>query len=139
MNPTSIVTAYEVCKMSPEEIAEAEGLELETVKMALKQYSRAYVAGIKNGKEDDVSDAEYTQLLGAYKQLALYSDSDFVRERALRQLINEKKGRNDNKKTSKSILRTNILMVNEMIVQARSSSGRVNLPKIIDVEVVSKA
>lgn len=134
MNPTSIVTAYEVCNMSPDEIAEAEGLELEVVKLALKQNSRIFNAGIKGGQEEDITDAEYKQILGKYKELALYSESDFVRERASRQLINEKKGRNDLKKSQRSLLRTNILMVNNMIVQARQSKQSVKLPTI-DVEL----
>jgi hypothetical protein len=133
MNPKSIVTAYEVCNMTPEEISEAEGLELETVKMVLGQYSASFKMGVREGTVEDVSDSEYRQILGAYKQLALYSDSDFVRERAMRQLINEKKGRNDNKRSSKQILKTNILLVNQMLVQARDQKGEVKLP-VIELE-----
>lgn len=129
MNSTSIVTGYEVCDMSPEEIAEAEGLDLETVKITLKHHSMKYRKDVKQGRTEDVSEDEYEQILTAYKELALYSDSDFVKERALRQLMNEKKGRNDPKSRGQH-LRINVLQVNNLIRQARGEKKEL---EVVDV------
>lgn len=119
MNPTTIKTAYEELELTPEEIAEDQGLELGAVKACLKQNSPKFNRGVKSGTEEDISDEEYKQILGAYKQLALYSENDFVRERSLRQLINEKKGRLDKKEITS--LKVNVILVNQMIQQTRAA------------------
>jgi hypothetical protein len=119
--------------LSPECIAEDLGWEVEAVKAILGSQSTLYRSKIKSGEEcEDITDEEYRELLKAYKSVAIYSDVDAVRERALRFLINERKGRNDNE----GILRGgnfNITLINAHIKNAKQEMKR-----ILDVEVVKE-
>lgn len=129
-----IVKAYEVANMSPEEIHDSfcPDIEVETIKATLFQFSRKWkeengiknVNGVLQTKEgvtlEDVSDGEFEQIKAAYKDLALHSDSDEIRSRALKWLWNEKKKRNDPKsKQQLPSVNFSISVFNQHLLQAR--------------------
>lgn len=158
----TIVTAYEVCGLSPEEIAAQEDLEVESVKAVLLQFSMDYrknttavaVTTIKPSVEEDteepttvdpepeISPEEYKTMWDAYKQLALYSEVDAVRERALRFALEEKKGRNSARirALAGASGNKNVLLLNQVLRKVKQINGNSEskekpaLPKIIDVE-----
>jgi cyanate lyase len=137
---TQVVKAYEDCGMLPSEIAETLGWEESAIKAILAIHSRKYRSDTKDlggplevssnaiqkvdregesGAEDvEITDPEYQEIISAYKQLALYSEVDSVRERALRNLIDEKKGRKRILSPSK-VGSLNIAQINVYIKQAR--------------------
>jgi hypothetical protein len=138
VSPTNkvIITSYEVCKLSPEEIAEQEGLELESVKAVLLQSSTLYKEHLQNCKgqdKEDISDNEYEVLLDAYKSLALNTEQENVKEKALRFLINEKKGRNSASDLVKNV-KVSVLHFNQQLKQARKHKEIIDMdpgPKVI--------
>ena len=81
--------AYETLGLSVEQIAEQQDLEVAEVRAVLWQVSRKFKqdTGETLEAEDEIEEL--------YKDLAKHSSVDAVREKALRFLINEKKGRND--------------------------------------------
>jgi len=83
---TQILTAYETLGMSVEDICDQLSVDEGMVGEILWRMSAEYRKKNKIGEED---------LAGHYKNLALNSPVDSVRERALRWLIDESKGRND--------------------------------------------
>jgi hypothetical protein len=133
---TSIVASYEKLGLTPEQIAASFGWELEAVKLILAANSSQYR---KSTEGDciigDISDAEYKDILLAYKQIALYSEVDSVRERALRNLIDEKKGR------KKSVLgkggaNFSITQINNYIKAAREEISETILEDVKELEKV---
>ena len=137
---TAIVSDYEQNGASPEQIAQDQDLDITAVKATLLQFSSKYRDTLQDKKsalveKEDVTEDEYSEILAAYKNLALYSDNDFLRERALRNLINERKGRNDPKvkeQVVKSGGTINVFTLNEYIVEARAKA----LQNAIDVGAI---
>ena len=147
---TAIISDYENNSATPEQIAESLELELSAVKATLLQYSSRFrdMLQIRPERsevlkeqalgfakdEPAFSKDELQEVLGAYKQLAMYSEHDHVRERALRNIINEAKGRNDVRK--ERVVQNggtiNIVTLNNLIVEARKKA----LQNAIDVGVV---
>lgn len=84
-----IRTAYEVLGLTVEQIAEQQDLAVGEVKAILYACSPVYKQDIGMSVE---SEDEFVEL---YKDLARSCPETAVREKALRFLINEKKGRND--------------------------------------------
>lgn len=121
MNNQSVITAYETCDLSVEEIAEEFQLDPLAVRMTLRGYSQLYRMREKEGKETkpDVDDEEYQQILTSYKQIALYSDNDAIREKACRRLMDEKKGRLD--RNGGGGLKVNVGKINMIIQQTREA------------------
>jgi hypothetical protein len=144
---TRIIAMYETAEMTAEEIAMDEGLEVEVVKATLLQGSGVYrsqsrgASGSKEGEkaseeEPFMTEDEFRQVKAAYKQIALDGDVDSgVRERALRNLINEHKGRNDTVNLVKNGGNINILMLNESLLKARRAieNARSRRDIILDV------
>jgi len=89
---SQIVAAYEEYDMQPDEIAEMLKWDVKTVRIALAKSSPKFQNELRGEKVEDISDVEYKQILNGYKQLALYSEVDSVRERASKTLIGMKKG-----------------------------------------------
>jgi len=81
--------AYETLGLTVEQIAEQQDLEIGEVRAVLWQVSRKFK---QDTGETVKSEDEIEEL---YKDLAKNSSVDAVREKALRFLINEKRGRND--------------------------------------------
>lgn len=116
-----IVSMFEVCGMTPEQISDEVGIELAVVKCCLKANSSAYNETVL--PEHDITDAEFEQIKMGYKQL-MFSEDEKVRERALRFLWNEKKGRNEDKTMIANIGKMNIIMFNERLNKARQARER---------------
>lgn len=88
---TQIVTAFETLGLSLEQIAGQFDIEVDEVRAILFDNSRAYRQQCGRLRSED----EVEELLTEYRALAKRSEVDAVRERALRFLIDERKGRND--------------------------------------------
>lgn len=86
---TQVVAAYEQLGLTPAQIAEQMEMEEGQVKALLYQLSSRYKQEL--GGTIDSTD----ELIKLYEDLARSSPQDAVREKALRFLIDEKKGRND--------------------------------------------
>lgn len=86
---TQVVAAYEQLGLSPAQISEQMEMEEGQVKALLWELSSQYKKEV--GGTVDTTD----ELVRLYEQLARCSPNDSVREKALRFLIEEKKGRND--------------------------------------------
>lgn len=112
-----IVSMYETLDMDPEEISDDLDCEIEAVKLSLKTHSGEYNKALKHEIED-ITDDEYDQINRAYKQLALFSENDAVREKALRRLRDEKRGRLKSVGNLKS-LKVNVIQINDSIKKAR--------------------
>lgn len=108
MNPalqaakTQVVFAYEELGLSPVEISsqfEEYGFSTEDIITLLSEHSSKYRQGLQERTEEqsrgESTPEELEQLLAEYRHLSRASDNDLVKERALKYLINEKKGRND--------------------------------------------
>ncbi len=112
-----IVTCFETLGMSPEQIAEAEQLELVAVKAILYQCSGAYRESIKAGAANlDFSDVELQEANAVIAQLMRYSEDDGLRYRAAKYLRDDKKGRRDRLSGLKS-LNINITQINAHLGQ----------------------
>lgn len=140
-----IVSLYEQ-GLSIDEIACELGWEREAVKAILLVNSKLYKeqCQTQEGAEQEITDDEYKEILKAYKQLAIYSDVDSVRERALRNLINERKGRNNIQGLLKGT-NFNITLINAHIKNAKEEFKRMltlqnppspNNSDTVDVEVI---
>ena len=149
---SQIVSMYESLEMSVEQIcADIGELDEVTIKTILLNNSPLYrkrqeknIMALTNGNgngngssnsdlitnpgpkiendSDDITQDEFKIFLQAYKELALNTENDSVRERSLRYLIDEKKGRNNlptmfgNGDAAK-----NIHALNSMIFAARNA------------------
>ena len=153
-----IIAAFEDCGLGPGEIADSLGWEISAVKSILSVHSRKYRQMIKDSEGEtgegnpgplneesqssntDITQEEYEEFLQAYKSLALNAEVESVRERALRNLINERKGRNDILAPSK-VGNLNINQINILIKQARGEMkellGRAS-PINIEAQVKSR-
>ncbi len=96
-----IVYAYELLGLTPQQIAqqfEEAGESEETIIGILSNHSQKYITELRYRTKDAVKagdDKELAELETEYTILARTSKNDLVKERALKFLINEKKGRND--------------------------------------------
>jgi hypothetical protein len=136
-----IVTMYEVCEMSVEDIASETGYDLTAVKTALMQCSKKFCqdSGI-NGRDathkvlEDLFGAEDVMLAkDAITSLSRGSEVDAVRFRASRFIIDEVKGRNDVRALQK--LNINVTVFNEQLARAKEQRklARERVKKSIDV------
>lgn len=126
---TEMVVAYEELGMSPEEIASEYGYELSAIKAVLLAYSKKYKMGsmdrLKEGVKslEDITDDEFDQINRAYINLALYGENETVREKALRTLRDEKRGRLPTQIPQQSAalktIQVNILQLNESVKEAK--------------------
>jgi hypothetical protein len=135
-----IITCYETLGLSPDAIAAEYGYELESIKAVLLSFSKLYrereklVKAEANQVKEDISEGEYEEILSAYKTLALTSDNDHVRERALRNLIDEKKGRNNPRNLVKNDRTINVIVFNQNLIKARQAKERALSEGSIEVE-----
>lgn len=97
-----IVFAYEELALTPAQIAsqfEEYGFSEEEILTLLSSHSKKYVALLAARTETQTrgggTKEELDELLAEYRLLSKISENDLVKERALKFLINEKKGRND--------------------------------------------
>lgn len=140
-----IVTAYEQCGMSAEDIAADLGFEVEAVKMILLQHSQQFSdkALSKNPitKELEVRDAELFSekdmrlACGTIKELCVSSEVDSIRLKAAVFIIDERQGRNDLKALKEN--KFNIVMISETMAKARAgiaeAKARAQQNKLIEM------
>lgn len=132
INNEQIKQMYEELDMSPEEIAISEGWEVEAVKAALIAVSSQYRGALSNGvntsqskhPHEYISDEEERTLFDAYKWLALNGEQEGVRAKVIRDLIAEKRGRNDIAKVVKGT-QVNVVLINDSIRKAREAIKRI--------------
>ena len=126
----TILADWESNKTPIEVIAADQELEIEVIKSVLMRHSSQYREQNKSGNVDSpekeqelLRKAEVEELEAAYKQLALYTDNEHIKERALRHLINDRKGRLDKKVgTGMSMVKNtkiNVMVLNETFKKNR--------------------
>lgn len=131
----SILVDWEQNNTPLEVIAEFQDLEPEVIKAVLLRHSKKYrdqltgdskeggAAKTKEEIAENLRQEEINELEGAYKQLALYTDNEHIKERALRHLINDRKGRLDKKVgPGTSVVKNtkiNVMVLNDTIKRSR--------------------
>lgn len=148
LNQQQVVTTYEDCGATPEQIADAMQMELPAVKLALMQGSARYRRSLEpnasivtTGGEPahlrkPFTDDEEVKIKNAILELGLTAVNEGVRLKALIFCHNEQRGRNDIQKGDVSHANVNITMVNTIMQKAREAveAGR---NKIIEMERVA--
>ena len=128
---TQILSLYEQEDLSPEEIAEGLGYEVEAVKTVLIQSSPLFrrrtikpssYSDSEDAQNEVISKEEFRQVTTAYKQLAIFSSVDAVRERSGRFLINEYLGRNKTFAAIEKGKTLNITLINAHIEQSKKQA-----------------
>ena len=90
-----IVTCFEQLGMSPDEIAQSEGLDLAVVKAVLYKDSPKFREAISGTKELDFADQDLHEVNQIIKRIALYADDENLQFRAAKYIRDDKKGRKD--------------------------------------------
>ncbi len=128
-----IVELYESSDMEPIAIAEALGLEEESVKMVLVSSSNKFR---KNAKENPklFSDDEFTLAKQRMAQL-IWSEKDNIAYKASKFILYENLGRND--VATMKLLNVNVNLINKQMFAAKKAieNGK---NKIIDIPVEVK-
>jgi len=127
-----ILTAYEDCGMTPEQIAEDFNYELQAVKMILLAHSQAFSDKqlTKDNKREDssndnlFSDTDLQLAKNTIKELASSAEIEAVKFRAAEFIINEKKGRNDVKNLRDMSNGINITIISETMSRAREAMAK---------------
>ena len=129
---TRLLSLFENLGLSLDQIAAEESIPEAEVKAVLYQHSRQYRDSVdKEKSREDISDEEFQALLYTYKEIAMHAEDDSVREKALRFLINEKKGRNDADKHRP--ITVNVAMINDRLEAARSAIAAVGAKELVVV------
>lgn len=143
---TSLVTMYELHGLGVDVIASEQDLEPVVVKATLLQYSQKYREACKGEEKEDkeyVSPEETQEFIEAYKRIARFTEDDYIKERALKNLINlglkvnDGLGVQDTRKLLKDLGGAgNILNLNMIIQQARADKMRIadRVEKVIEVK-----
>ncbi len=134
----SIVHQYDELGMTIEEIAEEHpNLDPVGIKTCLTTFSLKYKQENSTPDQPEITDDEHRLFMNSYKGLALGAEDEKVRERALKFLINEKKGRNDviKKMVEDSNKQVNFFQVNQYLIKARQAKQKA-LGQPIEAEVL---
>jgi hypothetical protein len=143
---TTIVTMFELHGLEPSAIAADQELEEIVVKATLLQNSSKYRELCKseeNAEHEYVTKEETQEFVEAYKRIARYTEDDYIKERALKNLINmglkvnEGLGVQDTRKLLKEFAGSgNILNLNMIIQQARAAKEKVTdkVNKVIEIQ-----
>jgi hypothetical protein len=130
INNEQIKQMYEELDMSAEDIAASEGYEVEAVKAALIAVSGKFRGALGNGvnasknPHEYISDDEERVLFDAYKWIALNGEQEGVRAKVIKDLIAEKRGRNDIAKVVKGT-QVNVVLINDSIRKSREAIKRI--------------
>ena len=119
----SIVQSFESLGMTPEEIAEAEELDLSAVKGILMQNSSKYRKACKKEVDFCFNDDEALAAKQVMVNLMRYSDDENLQFRAAKYLLDDKKGRLDVVQQQTG-LNINVLQFNEHMQQALAAVQR---------------
>ena len=76
-------TMYERLELSVEEIAKQTDTTVVDVKQALEKCSFKWNRAVKEGGEEDITDAEFAVIKEQYKELAMSAEDESVRARCL--------------------------------------------------------
>ena len=127
---STIKTAFENERMTPEEIAESQDLELVAVKAALMQCSAKYRRECGQEPEEvdrlNFSNDDLARVNEVILELALSAEDPHLRFKAATYIRDDKKGR---KEIAKQVggMQTNIFMLNEQLAKMRQvKEGIVN-------------
>lgn len=118
-----IVTAYDECSLSVDEITEQFGIEREAVLVVLSRFSAEYNGKVKSGEETNmISEDELATLKGVLMDLATTSECDAVKFSAAKFMFNEGRGRNNPKHLANigKNVTVNVIQINEMLKQGQS-------------------
>lgn len=124
----SIKAAFEVSRMTPEQIAADRELDIVAVKAALMQCSSTYRKACGSEPEDEdalnFSDEQLKKVNEEIYMLAVYSSDEHVKTKNLHYIRDDKKGRKDIKShlTNNTF---NILNFNESLQKAREMKERI--------------
>lgn len=137
MTPSSvdiqIRTLYEQQSVPVEEIAGLLEIEPLAVKDSLLRHSQSYrdaqaraeKEGTTSENLDLLSPGEFDTIKSAYKEMALNPETNaFTRERMLRYLIDDKKGRLDKDKLPPGHTSLDITALNQLLQAANALAGR---------------
>lgn len=146
LNQAQIVTTYEVCGASAEQIADAMQMELSVVKLALMQGSARYRKSLEPNSSivttsgepavlrKPFTDDEAMQIKNGILELGLRAANEGVRLKALIFCHNEQAGRNNIQRGDVSHAGVNITMVNTFMQKAREAVERGREAKVIELE-----
>lgn len=128
-----IVASFEEAGMTPEEIAQVDGLELSAVKAILMANSTLYrdsVAGatIADDEGKDFSGADNDEALEVIKRIAKFSEDDSVALKAAMYIRNDKKRRLDPQKAAGQLVQNNVFLLNEHFAKVREAIAAKVLP-----------
>jgi hypothetical protein len=133
-----IVSAFETCGMSPDEIAEDQELEPLAVKACLMQFSPMYKNELKNAKEQEVefSADDHVAAVDVIRNIAKYSEDERLQLKAATYIRDDKKGRLDAIKQLGG-LNINVLQFNETMKKAIAATNRAKGLVEVSSEVTS--
>jgi hypothetical protein len=138
MTNIQIKELYEKQNMAPEQIAEALGLEVDSVKFTLASASGKYRRAIDGDKTfEQTVMAEAVSVIG---ELLYDTDNPNIRLKAAKFVINENKGRHDVDAVKN--LNINVNVFNMQLKQAREQLKRAkeaNGAPVVDVEMSQAA
>jgi len=124
---TSIRNAYESEGMTPDQIAECQGLDIVAVKASLMQYSSMYRKACGAAPEDDdglnFNDDDLRRINDVIRDIALSSADENLRFKAATYIRNDKKGRLEPAKQLAGN-NFNILMINEKLKGVRAMADQ---------------
>lgn len=133
---TQIVSAYENCGMSVEEIAEDQELEPLAVKACLMQFSTVFKNELKSNKTEDIefSAEDHVTAVDIIRTTAKYAQDEKLRYKAATYIRDDKKGRLDAIRQLGG-LNINVLQFNETMKKAIAATNRAKgLVQSTDVE-----
>ena len=139
MNPSTVqlVASYEEAGMTPEEIAQVDGLEVGAVKAILFAHSRKYAEHVKgsaasvsqdSGEVEDFKKADDELALQVIRRIAQFSEDDGTALKAAMYIRNDRKGRLNPQKAAGQLVQNNILLLNEKFAEAAAALASKVLP-----------
>ncbi len=127
---TTIKLAYEQENLTPEQIAELEGLDVTAVKAALMQCSTVYRKACNSNQEEDEDDGlnftkdEMRRVKRVIIDLALGAEDEHLRGKMAVIARDDWKGRRDPVKALANQT-NNIFLLNEKLASIRSAADRI--------------
>jgi hypothetical protein len=121
-----IVTAYEVERMAPAEIAESFEMDELVIKAILLQNSSAYRKAVKSQSTLDFTDEDTTEMMEIVKRLARYAEDEHLQARCAQYVIDVKKGfKNAGAAASRLNVSVNLIQqVNDQMKRALEAEAR---------------
>jgi len=120
-----IVSAYETCGMTVEEIANDQELEPLAIKATLMQFSSNYRQDLKKQENEDIefSGEDHRAAVDVIRNIAKYSEDERLQLKAATYIRDDKKGRLDAIRQLGG-LNINVLQFNETMKKAIAATNR---------------